>query len=46
MSGTVERCGVCGHALSMHNDLGYCRARSRSKGECPCDLTTAAERLR
>jgi hypothetical protein len=35
-----EKCSdpSCGHALSMHNDLGYCRPRSTPdrSGECLC----------
>lgn len=28
----------CGHALSMHNDLGYCRAKTTpdNRGNCMC----------
>ena len=35
----LDKCGVCGHALSMHNSLGYCRSRTSAdgSGECVCD---------
>lgn len=31
------KCSVCAHALSSHNDLGYCQVRSKRDGECCCD---------
>ena len=41
----VERCSECGHALSMHNSLGYCRSKSKADGECTCDLTRTVHPL-
>lgn len=35
-AGEVERCPECGHALSRHNELGYCSVTSRTKGDCMC----------
>lgn len=37
----TPRCDLCGHALSVHNELGYCWVSSRTKGQCPCDMTTS-----
>lgn len=36
----------CGHALSMHNELGYCRSRTTPdrNGECICDSTDEPSR--
>lgn len=28
--------GGCGHALSRHNSLGYCRHTSKRDGDCIC----------
>lgn len=28
--------GGCGHALSHHNTLGYCRQESKRDGHCLC----------
>ena len=38
----TERCDICKHALSVHNELGYCWVRSRSKGDCMCDRTASS----
>lgn len=37
-----DRCGLCGHALSIHNELGYCRVNKMAggKGQCGCDSGT------
>lgn len=37
----VERCPECGHALSRHNELGYCSVTSPTKGDCMCGSTRA-----
>lgn len=37
----IERCELCGHADSVHNELGYCRVNKRAGDgrQCPCDGT-------
>jgi hypothetical protein len=37
----IERCELCGHAFSMHNELGYCRVNKMAggRGMCTCDGT-------
>lgn len=37
--------GGCGHALSRHNTLGYCRHWSKRDGHCICG-DWRAERVR
>lgn len=39
-----KKCPTCGHALSRHNSLGYCRHQSRRDGYCICG-DWRAERL-
>lgn len=40
----TERCEVCGHALSRHNDMGYCSVSMRYVGgrfvgkDCMCGI--------
>lgn len=45
MSAHCEIAG-CGHALSMHNDLGYCRSRTTpdGMGSCSCESTESSSR--
>lgn len=38
--------GGCGHALSMHNSLGYCRSHSTRDGHCVCGEPSSATRQR
>lgn len=42
----ADKCEIpgCGHAYSMHNELGYCRSKTTPdrQGECICDGTIAA----
>lgn len=44
-----EKCQLpwCGHALSMHNESGYCRSRTTPdrQGECICDGTPEPSRV-
>ena len=37
----IDRCEYCGHAISLHNDLGYCRVNKMAggRGQCTCDRT-------
>jgi hypothetical protein len=32
------KCDECGHAMSRHNELNYCRHRSQRDGDCCCGL--------
>jgi hypothetical protein len=40
------KCSACGHALSMHNELAYCRAKTSHdrSGPCVCGLPNAENR--
>lgn len=37
----ASKCIGCGHADQSHNELGYCRVRSKTTGECPCETGTS-----
>lgn len=45
-AGRRDKCPLpgCGHALSMHNELGYCRSQTTPdrQGACVCDSTVAS----
>lgn len=36
MAREIERCELCNHALTRHNELGYCQVDYRY-GQCGCD---------